>query len=181
MPTDCTTRRVLRGDDGATLVLALVFMIIIALVMLAAVTFTGNGLLNTTNVLQEQSLEYRSSGAVEVAIQTVRYTDTTFSNVTPSSCFGSGAPTVQIGTAGPQNPAVYVTCSSVLQSKLPANTGVSREINVYACGSSGCSSSNYTVWATVDFVDGTTCSAAQLGTCGQSESIKSWLVHNANS
>jgi len=173
-------RRRSTREDGAVLVLALVFMIIIALVMLAAVTFTGNGLLNTSNLLKQQSLEYRSAGAVEVAIQTVRYTDTTFGGANPTSCFGNGSPTVQIGLAGPQNPPVYVTCSTVPHSQLPANTGVSREINVYSCGSAGCSSSNYTVWATVDFVDGTTCSTTSLGTCGQTESIKSWLVHNAN-
>ena len=177
-----TTRRRHRGEEGATLVLALVFMIIIALVLVAAISFSGNGLLNTTNLLQQESLEYRSSGAVQVAIQTVRYTDTAFSPTNPTSCFGSAASsTVQIGTASPQNPAVYVTCSSVPISKLPANTGVTREINFYACGSSGCSSTNYTVWATVDFQDGSTCSATLLGACGQTESIKSWLVHNANS
>ena len=65
------------GEEGATLILALVFMIIIALVLLAAVTFAGNGLLNTSNLLQQQSLEYRSNGAAEVAVQTVRYTDIT--------------------------------------------------------------------------------------------------------
>ncbi len=172
------THRFRRDEEGATLVLALVFMIIVALVLLALVTFSGDGILNTSNVLQQQSLEYRSAGAVEVAIQTVRYTDTAYNG---GSCFASGFPTVQIGQALPNNPAVYVTCSTVPVSQLPANTGVTREINVYACGSSSCGPTNYTVWATVDFQDGSTCSATSLGTCGTTESIKSWLVHNANS
>lgn len=169
-----TTRRIVRGEEGATLILALVFMIIIALVLVAAVTFAGNGLLNTSNLLQQQSLEYRSNGAAAVAVQTVRYTDNTYKG---GSCFASGSPTVQIGLAGSQNPPVYVTCSSVTP---PANSGATREVNIYACGSSGCSQANYTVWATVDFQDGSTCSAASLGACGEIESIKSWLVHNAN-
>jgi hypothetical protein len=174
-----TPRRFHRVDEaGATLVLALVFMIVVALVLLALVTFSGNGILNTSNLLQQQSLEYRSAGAVEVAIQTVRYTDTTY---TGGSCFGCGSPTVQIGQALPNNPPVHVTCSTVPVSQLPPNTGVTREINVYACGSSSCGANNYTVWATVDFQDGSTCSVTSLGTCGQTESIKSWLVHNANS
>jgi hypothetical protein len=165
-----------RDQEGATLVLALVFMVVIALVLGALLTFSGDGLLNTSNLLDQQSLEYRSAGAVEVAIQTVRYTDTTY---TGGSCFSGGSPTVQIGPALPNNgnPAVFVTCSSVAN---PPNSGVTREINVYACGSSGCGPNNYTVWATVDFQDGSTCSATSLGTCGQIESIKTWLVHNAN-
>jgi hypothetical protein len=59
---------------------------------------------------------------------------------------------------------------------------VSREVNLYACGTSttACSSTNYTLWATVDFVDGPTCAAGSIGACGTTESIKSWLVHNAN-
>jgi len=166
--------RVARDQEGATLVLALVFMVVIALVLGALLTFSGNGLLNTSNLLKQQSLEYRSEGAVEVAIQTVRYTDMTYNG---GSCFAGGSPTVQIGQALPSNPPVYVTCSSVAN---PPNTGVTREINVYACGSSGCGPNNYTVWATVDFQDGSTCSAASFGACGQIESIKSWLVHNAN-
>jgi len=168
-----TPHRIVRDEEGATLVLALVFIIIIALVLVPLVTLSGNGLQNTSNLLQEQSLEYRSSGAVEVAIQTVRYTDAAYKG---GSCFAGGSPTVQIGQAGPNNPPVYVNCSS----QPPSDTGVTREINVYACGSTNCSASNYTVWATVDFQDDPTCSPASIGACGGTESIKSWLVHNAN-
>ncbi len=170
-----TPHRIVRDEEGATLVLALVFMIIIALVLVPLVTLSGNGLQNTSNLLQEQSLEYRSNGAVEVAIQTVRYTDATYRG---GSCFASGSSTVQIGLAGPNNPPVYVNCLTV--SPPPSDTGASREVNVYACGSTNCSASNYTVSATVDFQDGATCSPSSIGACGQLESIKSWLVHNAN-
>jgi Tfp pilus assembly protein PilX len=168
-------RRIDRGEEGATLVLALVFMIIVALVLVPLVTFSGNGLQNTSNLLQEQSLEYRSNGAVEVAIQTVRYTDATYKG---GSCFASGSSTVQIGQAGPGNPPVFVNCVTVTPP--PTDTGASREVNVYACGSTNCSATNYTVFATVDFQDGATCSTVSIGACGQLESIKSWLVHNAN-
>jgi len=170
-----TPHRRPRDEEGATLVLALVFMIIIALVLVPLVTLSGNGLQNTSNLLQEQSLEYRSNGAVEVAIQTVRYTDAIYGG---GSCFSGGSATVQIGQAGPNNPPVYVDCWSV--SPPPSDTGASREVNVYACGSTNCKASNYTVWATVDFQDGPTCSPVSIGACGEIESIKSWLVHNAD-
>jgi Tfp pilus assembly protein PilX len=164
-------------EDGAVLVLALVFMIVIALVLLGVVTLSGNDLLNTSNLLNQQSLEYRSSGAMRVAIQTVRYTNTTFPSP-PGSCFSS-ATGIRVGQ---NSPPVYVDCSTVPLSKLPANTGVSREVNLYACGTSStsCSSLNYTVWATVDFVDGPTCASGSFGACGTTESVKSWLVHNAS-
>jgi Tfp pilus assembly protein PilX len=170
-----TDSRIIRSEEGATLVLALVFLVIIALVMIPLVTLTGSDLRNTSNLLQEQSIEYRSNGAVEVAIQTVRYTDATY---TGGSCFAGGSLNVQIGQAGFNNPPVYVNCSTVAPS--PSNTGVTREVNVYACGLTNCSASNYTVWATVDFQDGPTCSPVAIGACGAIESIKSWLVHGAN-
>jgi len=150
-------------------------MIVIALVLLGVVTLSGNDLLNTSHLLDQQSLEYRSSGAMQVAIQSVRYTDTDFSSLSP--CLASNAPIL----IGQNSPPVYVDCVTVPLSKLPANTGVSREINFYACGTSAttCSPSNYTVWATVDFVDPPTCASGTNGAC-PSESVKSWLVHNAN-
>jgi len=170
-------RRTTLREDGAVLVLALVFMIVIALVLLGVVTLSGNDLLNTSHLLDQQSLEYRSSGAMQVAIQTVRYTNTTFPSP-PGPCLSSNTP-IQIGQ---NSPPVYVDCTTVPHSQLPTNTGVSREVNFYACGTSStsCSSTNYTVWATVDFVDGPTCASGSIGACGTSESIKSWLVHNAN-
>jgi len=151
-------------------------MIVIALVLIGVVTLSGNDLRNTSNLLNQQSIEYRSSGAMDIAIQTVRYTNTNFA--TSSSCFSS-ATGIQVGT---NSPPVYVDCVTVPHNQLPANTGVSREINFYACGtsSSNCGSTNYTLWATVDFVDGPTCASGSIGACGTSESIKSWLVHNAN-
>src|ERR1700722_7237953 len=157
-------RRIDRGEEGATLVLALVFMIIIALVLVPLVTLSGDGLQNTSNLLQEQSLEYRSNGAVEVAIQAVRYTDTSYHG---GSCFGSGSSPVQIGLAGQNNPPVYVNCMFVTPP--PSDTGASREIDVYSCGSTNCSGTNYTVWATVDFQDGSTCSPTAIGACGAVE------------
>ena len=54
-----------RREDGAVLVLALVFMIVIALVLLGVVTLSGNDLLNTSHLLDQQSLEYSSSGGMQ--------------------------------------------------------------------------------------------------------------------
>ncbi len=158
-------------EDGAILVLALVFMVVIALMLMALVDFSGNDLVNTSNLLSQQALEYSASGGANVAIQTVRYSDDTYPSLAP--CFATGNPI----KTGPNAPGVYVWCQSVVSG----NTGVSREISFYACLSkSGCSATNYVVWATVDFVDGPTCSPTSIVSCGMPASVKSWLVHNAN-
>ena len=67
-----------RREDGAVLVLALVFMIVIALVLLGVVTLSGNGLLNTSTFSTSSRSNTAASGAMQVAIQTVRYTNTAF-------------------------------------------------------------------------------------------------------
>ena len=183
-----TPRTSTRDDSGAVLVLALIFMIVIALVLVAVVSFAGDGLASTTNLVEQQSLEYRSSGAMQIAIQTVRYTDTTFPtypSAIPTSCFSSNAGV----PVGQNSPPVYVDCQTVMHAQLPANTEISREVYFYACSTSStnCSSTNYTIEATVDFVDGPGCTTTSFGDCGAGsngvpgENIKSWLVHNANS
>lgn len=166
-------RRAIRSDEGAILILALVFMIVVALMLVALVSFAGNDLTNTSNLLQQQALEYGAQGATNVAIQTVRYSDNSYQTLASCLSPNSAIPT------GTNAPAVYVSCQSVLP--LPSNSGASREINFYACLSkSGCSATNYVVWATVDFVDGATCATGSISTCGTPESVKSWLVRNAN-
>jgi len=162
-------------EDGAILVLALVFMVVIALMLMALVDFSGNDLVNTSNLLSQQALEYGAEGGANVAIQTVRYSDDTYASLGP--CFSTN----NAIKTGANAPGVYVSCQSVPANQLPANTGVSREINFYAClSNSGCSATSYVVWATVDFVDGPTCSPTSIVSCGQTESVKTWLVRNAN-
>src|ERR1700691_1318425 len=64
-----------RGEEGATLILALVFVLLTSVVMLAIVTLSGTNILNTTNLQNERSLEYSAEGAVQTAVQAVRYLD----------------------------------------------------------------------------------------------------------
>ena len=61
-------------DTGAALILALVFLIVAALTLTALVTFAGTGLLDGAGFTSQRGLQYGASGAVEVAIQRVRYT-----------------------------------------------------------------------------------------------------------
>ena len=64
-----------RGEEGATLILALVFVLLTSVIMLAIVTLSGTDILNTTNLQNERALEYSAEGAVQSAVQAVRYLD----------------------------------------------------------------------------------------------------------
>ena len=66
-------RRSVANDTGASLILALVFLIIAALTLTALVTFAGSGLLATAGYTSQRGLQYGASGAIEIAIQRVRY------------------------------------------------------------------------------------------------------------
>ena len=170
--------RTTRREDGAVLVLALVFMIVIALVLLGRRDLVGERPAeHVATSSTEQSLEYRSSGAMRG-----RHSDGAihrYDSFTGTSRVSPPPPAFRSAT---NSPLVYVDCMTVPHSQLPANTGVSREVNVLRLrtSSTSCSPTNYSVWATVDFVDGPTCATGSIGACGTSQSIKSWLVHNAN-
>src|ERR1700674_932832 len=61
------------GEAGATLVLALVFVLVISLVLMAIVTLSGTNLIDTAQLQNARSVEYAADGAVDAAIQAVRY------------------------------------------------------------------------------------------------------------
>ena len=79
-----------RDDSGAALVLALVFLIVAALTVTALVTFAGTGLLATAGFTPQRGLQYGANGAVEIAIQRVRYEATSYPTL--ENCLGT-APT----------------------------------------------------------------------------------------
>ena len=74
-------------DTGAALILALVFLIVAALTLTALVTFAGTGLLDTAGFTSQRSLQYGANGAVEIAIQNVRYQATSYTAL--KNCLGT--------------------------------------------------------------------------------------------
>lgn len=86
--------RVARGDAGAALIMALFFIVIIAIGLTALITFAGGALLNTSNLRSQRSLEYAADTGADLAIQAVRYSATAFDKATgtplatPAKCFG---------------------------------------------------------------------------------------------
>jgi hypothetical protein len=169
-----------RADEGgAILVLAVIFMIIVALMLLALLNLSGNDLLNTSNLLSQQSLEYSAGGATNTAIENVRYNPSVYSS-SGQNCL-AGVTSISLTYKLP----IFVDCVSVTNPAPPAPQiflpPITREVIFYACVTGSCSpgSPNDVITATVDFVDGPTCSTSSTGACGSQLSIKSWLVSGA--
>ena len=84
-------RRAEADDTGASLILALIFLIVAALTLTALVSFAGTGLLDTAGFTSQRGLQYGADGAVEIAIQHVRYQAAAYTTL--ANCLGSAATT----------------------------------------------------------------------------------------
>jgi hypothetical protein len=121
-----------RGEAGAVLVLALVFLITVGGIVSALASWGMNDLNNTGQFTSARTLQYGASSATEVGIQSIRYTPLwstqTAQNATPSQptyCWGSG-PMSDLAIDGED---VAVWCSTVW-TPLSANT---RAVTFSAC------------------------------------------------
>ena len=70
-----TPRRPLsaRGEQGAALIIALVFMLTMGLLVGVLVTLADTNLLASANLEAQRTGQYAADGALETAVQTVRY------------------------------------------------------------------------------------------------------------
>jgi hypothetical protein len=182
-----------RDENGAVLVLALVFLIAVGGVISALATWGMNDLNNTGQFTSARTLQYGVSSATEVAVQSIRYTPLwstqTAQNATPSqptSCWGPG-PMSDLTIDGED---VAVWCSTVFTPQ-SANT---RDVTFSACpvtaGEEGTETdpqiaascaSNPTLQANVTFGDypANQVSAPTTGECavycGTTMTVNSWL------
>src|SRR5580692_3615754 len=62
-----------RDESGAVLVLALVFLVAVAMIVGALATWTSNDLNNSSQFKSARSLQFAVGGATNVAIQNIRY------------------------------------------------------------------------------------------------------------
>jgi len=108
-----------KDQEGAALLLALVFILFISLIMIAIVTLSGTDILNTSNLQNERNLEYSAEGAVQAAIQGVRY-------LTPDSTLAYCASSPAYGAPLVNDVAIDVYC----QASVPA---YQRSVTFEAC------------------------------------------------
>jgi hypothetical protein len=87
-------------EAGAVLILALVFLVAVSGMVLALAGSTSNNLLNSVHFTATRTVDNAASNAIEVAVQTIRYTPTletggiaqTLNASPPTYCWGSSPP-----------------------------------------------------------------------------------------
>lgn len=137
------------SQSGSVLILALVYIISISLVVGALADWAMNDLNNTTHFKSASSLDYAATGAMNVAISSIRYTpllpNTPTRNVptatsycwTPNTSAPASDPT-GVSQVTINSVTVAVWCSTV---PTPAHNP-SRVVTFYACQSSLTSTSS---------------------------------------
>lgn len=168
----CNTGR--HSDQGSSLILALVFLIVGSLVVATLAGSTISNLHNTAAFSSSEATLYSANGAAERAIGSVRYTYLTGSVTEP--CPGADPVTIN-------GISMSVFCSQT------TNVGFSRRVSlsVYADPSGSVlgfpPSSQALLTAVVGFVDDTqsvpgpySCTTPPSSNCGVEMFIQSWNV-----
>lgn len=167
-------RRTDAGEDGAVLVLALIFMVASALLTVGLLTWSGNDLQSVAAFQQSRELNYAANSAMQTAIQQVRYSTT--------ACPSSG-----LSFPSANGLTIDIWCNPP-SPQAEGGTNASRRITFTACSSTAvtahtCSSSNPYLQAIVSYDDysstgpnpqliaGVPCS----NTCGTTMKIDSWV------
>src|ERR1017187_5247514 len=86
-----------RDEVGAVLILALIFLVAVSGMVLALASSTSNNLLSSVHFSATRTVDNAASNAIEVAVQTIRYTPTletdgtaqTLNASPPSYCWGA--------------------------------------------------------------------------------------------
>ncbi len=159
-------RKASRDEAGAVLILALVFVVIIAFMLVALVDLTGNDLLNTLNLRNQRSVEYAADGSVDAAIEMVRF------QPAEGGLHQSCPVTSFTGPNSLNGIAIWVYCAP-LQPTQPGT----RLVQFTACPTSAsCTSGTGLLQAVVTYDDFNPNNNYELG---YSSSIDHWVVTSA--
>lgn len=170
-------------ERGATLILALVFVVVVSAIATALTSWVTSDLKNTSKFTNAQSTQSAASSATEAALQSVRYSFAalTLNASPPTPCWKTGLPPGQI-TINEQNNSVTLSvwCSTFYD---PLSTHT-RTVTISTCLSTVsapvCASSPL-LQAVVVFNDYPSTGASQCSpgstdqaTCGTGMSLISW-------
>jgi hypothetical protein len=116
------------NEAGASLILALIFLVVVSMVVISLSGWTGNDMNNGSKFTSYQYLHSAADNAVEMAIQNVRYT---YMSTASQPCLsGTSGPTSTWTDSNGQT--VNVWCSAVLPT-LDSDTNNSRMVTFDAC------------------------------------------------
>lgn len=124
-----------RSDSGASLILVLVFLLLGSLLVGGLATMAANDLLNSGNFAKARSLSYDATSAIDVAVQSIRYTPLltptgTLNASPPSPCWPNNSEPNTLPTTGGNH--FHVWCST-MWTPTSADT---RTVTLSACLSS---------------------------------------------
>jgi hypothetical protein len=162
-----------KQEDGAILILALVFLVATSLLVLGLASWEGNDINNVGTLKSARSETYAASGAIQAAITTTRYTYP--ASTTPGICerFNSvGYPSVDVWCTYPSCPLTVPFCTRA-ENMAAYPSG--------QCSSTPCTGNPY-VNAEVLFDDYSSlnysdCAPSQAQTtCGSSMAIYSYIA-----
>ena len=167
-----------RSESGASLILALAFVLVVGMVLVPLVSLAGSNMISTSNLRAERSLEFAADAAMDGAIAAVRHHAPTIS--CPSFPGGSSSGLKLDGAT------IEVQCLEAPPSGLnPFGRYVEFDACVFKTAEtwSTCQS-NAVVRAQVSFDDlAVGCSNFDTPGCisyGNEMSIWSWVVRKAN-
>lgn len=122
-----------RGERGATLILALIFIVVIGTISASITSWATNDLNNTSKFGSALSLQSAANSAIELGLQSTRYNFVTATlNAAPQPCWTATAPPASQEIFNFQTVSVW--CST---SWSPLNNlGKTRVVTISACRSS---------------------------------------------
>jgi hypothetical protein len=125
------SRRTDRSERGASLILALVFIVVVAVIVGAISSLALNDLNNTTHFNSAVALDYSASSVAALAIQGVRYAPQTVDGAlgTGPCWITLASPNISEQTFNGQTVAIW--CTSVHH----AGSSQSRDVTMIACAS----------------------------------------------
>ena len=174
---------VAQDEEGAVLILALIFLVAVSLIVVALLSWVGTSLTATSTFASERSVESATTSTMNLAIQNTRYTFATqlLNASPPQACwYGTGGTPQQPPPLNGQQ--IDVWCSMVWQPF----TADTRTITYSACPSTETSTqcaATPTLQAVVTFDDyapgigvptANPVQCSLTGFCGQSLTQNSW-------
>ncbi len=172
-----------RSEEGAALIIALVFVVAIAWILVAIVSLTGTNLADTANLQNERAVEYTADATVDAAVQAVRYEPTPAASSSWPNCWTDTPFSVADPNGSVNGENIVVFCAL-------GATQYQRQVTFTACPSSdssvnACMSNHDEILvAQVLYSDlSSSCSSGGSGcpaVIGQSATVLSWQVKLAN-
>jgi hypothetical protein len=118
-----------KTERGAILVLALVYIVSISLIVGGIADWAMNDLNNSTHLDSASAKAYAATSAVDVAIQSIRYTPLITQTQSPSVGYCWTPSSGSISELPTNGYSVAVWCSTVLS----LDSSSTRVVNIYAC------------------------------------------------